>query len=113
AQQPRVSRQRGQAAHAVWQMDAKERLRLADGSGTSVLTVTDEATGALLGVVPFPPVSLEPGAGAGGAAGPARAVRAVGTAAAAARGQRGSLEHLGRPAARPGALVAGVGDRTD
>ena len=57
AQAPPVERQAAQAVHEVWQMDAKERMRLADGSGTSTLTVTDEASGALLETVVFPPVS--------------------------------------------------------
>jgi transposase len=82
AQQPAVPRQPGREAHAVWQVDAKERMRLADGSGTSVLTVTDEATGALLGVRPFPPLSLEPGAGGRGATGAAGALQPVGLAGA-------------------------------
>lgn len=83
AQPPPVPRQPGRAAHAVWQVDAKERMRLADGSGTSVLTVTDEATGALLGLTPFPPVSLEPGPGPGGPASAARLLHPVGLARAA------------------------------
>jgi transposase len=69
AKRPPIARHRGQQPHAVWEVDAKERMRLRDGSGTSVLSVTDEATGAVLGLVPFPPVSLEPGAPGGGAAG--------------------------------------------
>ena len=82
AQRPAMERQRGQEPHAVWEVDAKERLLLADGSGTSVLTVTDEASGALLGATPFPPVSLEPGVRPRRAAGPAGAVRTVGPAGA-------------------------------
>jgi hypothetical protein len=61
AQQPPVARDRARAAHEVWQMDAKERMHLGDGSGASTLAVTDEASGALLATVVFPPVSLEPG----------------------------------------------------
>jgi transposase len=71
---PPVVRERGKEAHAVWEIDAKERFRLADGTGSSVLTVTDEASGALLGATPFPPVSLEPGARHRRAAGAAGAV---------------------------------------
>jgi transposase len=71
---PPVERERGKEPHAVWEIDAKERLLLADGSPTSVLSVTDEASGALLGATPFPPVSLESGGGNRGAAGPAGAV---------------------------------------
>jgi transposase len=80
AKRPPVERQRGSEPHQVWQIDAKEQLRLADGSGTSVLTVTDEASGALLGVVPFPPVSLEPSGRAPGPTGAARAVCPLGSA---------------------------------
>ncbi len=72
AQRPPVPRDRAQAVHEVWEMDAKERMRLLDGSGTSTLTVTDEASGALLATEVFPPVSLDPGRGGqspGGAAG--------------------------------------------
>jgi transposase len=79
---PPMERQRGKASHEVWEIDAKERFRLADGSGTSVLCLTDEASGALLGATPFPPVSLEPGAGDRRATGLAAAVRAVGPAGA-------------------------------
>jgi hypothetical protein len=55
---PPVEKSRGKEAHQVWQMDAKEQMRLGDGTGTSVLSVTDEATGAVLGLAPFSPVSL-------------------------------------------------------
>jgi hypothetical protein len=63
AQQPPVARDRAHTAHEVWEMDAKERMRLADGSGASTLAVTDEASGALLATEVFPPVSLGPGGG--------------------------------------------------
>jgi transposase len=49
-------RSRASQAHEVWQLDAKERLRLADGTGSCVLNITDEASGALLGALVFPPV---------------------------------------------------------
>ena len=58
SQRPPQARQRGQHPHDVWQMDAKERMRLADGSGASVLNVTDEASGASLGTAVFPPLPL-------------------------------------------------------
>lgn len=50
---------RGRAAHAVWQLDAKEEMRLADGSPSVSLAVVDEATGAVLGVALFPPQERE------------------------------------------------------
>jgi transposase len=69
AKRPPVEKSRGKAAHDVWQMDAKEQMRLADGAGTSVLTVTDEATGSVLELAPFSPVSLAARAHRGGAGG--------------------------------------------
>jgi transposase len=82
AQPPPTNRQRARQPHEVWQIDAKEKMRLADGSGTCVLTVTDEATGALLGATPFPPLLLEPGPRAAGATGAAVGLRDLGTAPA-------------------------------
>lgn len=86
AKPPPVQRQPGQEPHQVWQMDAKERMRLLNGSGVSLLTVTDEASGAVLGAVPFPPVSLEPGGTGSGPSGPAALVCPVGHARADPRG---------------------------
>jgi hypothetical protein len=71
---PLVPRERGAEGHAVWEMDAKEQMRLADGTGTCVLTVTDEASGALLAVTPFPPVSVVGGERGRGASSVARRV---------------------------------------
>lgn len=69
AQRPPVQRPRGKQVHEVWEVDAKEQLRLADGSGSSVLSAVDEASGALLEATPFPPVSLGPGAAPASATG--------------------------------------------
>lgn len=74
ARRPPMERQRAREPHEVWEIDAKERMHLADGSATSVLTLTDEASGALLGATPFPPVSLESGGSPGRADGTAGAV---------------------------------------
>jgi transposase len=60
AKGPPRERERAKEPHAVWQMDAKEQMRLGDGSPTCVLTVTDEASGAVLGLAPFPPLALAP-----------------------------------------------------
>jgi hypothetical protein len=62
AKQPPVPRQRGRTPHEVWQIDAKERMHLGDGTGSCVLSVTDEASGALVGLVPFSPLPLVAGA---------------------------------------------------
>jgi len=56
---------RGTTAHAVWAMDAKEQIRLPDGQGISWLTISDEASGAILSATIFPPLSLEPGRSTG------------------------------------------------
>lgn len=75
---PRVKR--GQQPHEVWAMDAKERMRLADGSPASWLTITDEASGAVLSVTLFPPRSLEPSRPAASQAGATDDAAAVGAA---------------------------------
>jgi len=62
---PKASRKRseyvkrGQVVHEVWAVDAKERMRLADGSSACWLVATDEASGAILGTQSFPPVALD------------------------------------------------------
>jgi transposase len=58
---PSVQRTRGQHPHDVWELDAKERIRLQDGSWSCVLSVVDEASGALLAATPFPPALLDAG----------------------------------------------------
>jgi hypothetical protein len=46
---------RSQAAHNIWEVDAKENLTLGDGSPACYLTIGDEKTGAWLEAVVFPP----------------------------------------------------------
>ena len=50
---------RGQTVHEVWAIDAKEMMTLADGSSASWVTITDEASGAILHAEAFPPQALE------------------------------------------------------
>jgi hypothetical protein len=64
---PPAARGRGQQPHQVWQLDAKERIRLEDGSLNSVASVVNEASGALLAARPFPPGLLVAGAAECGA----------------------------------------------
>lgn len=52
---------RGQSAHEIWAVDAKEQMQLADGSYACWLTVTDEASGCILGSQVFPPALLDTG----------------------------------------------------
>jgi transposase len=59
---PQSARRPALAAHETWQVDAAERMALADGSQASWLRVTDEATGAVLLTAVFPPRALGPGA---------------------------------------------------
>jgi hypothetical protein len=56
--QPGVKRQRGGKPHEVWQLDAKERIRLGSGENCSQLSIVDESSGANLQVEPFPPRAL-------------------------------------------------------
>lgn len=58
-QQRVVKVQRGQVVHHVWAVDAKEGMRLQDGSWASWLVVTDEASGAVLQTEVFPPTLLD------------------------------------------------------
>jgi hypothetical protein len=57
----KVSVKRGKVPHEVWAVDAKEQIRLGDGSLVSWLTVTDEGSGAILKAELFPPRTLDAG----------------------------------------------------
>jgi transposase len=52
---------RARQPHARWQLDATEHIRLADGTEVSWLAASDEASGALLGAVVFPPGAVDAG----------------------------------------------------
>jgi hypothetical protein len=56
--QPRTKRDRGGKPHEVWQLDAKERIRLGSGEQCSQLSIVDENSGANLVAEPFPPRAL-------------------------------------------------------
>lgn len=51
--------QRGVEPHEIWALDAKEQIRLGDGSYASWLTISDEGSGAILSVTLFPPQTLD------------------------------------------------------
>lgn len=51
---PRAYVARGKRSHEVWAIDAKEQIKLADGSFVSWLSVIDEGSGAILGASLFP-----------------------------------------------------------
>lgn len=59
ARQPYVKR--GKAVHEVWAIDAKEEIRLQDGSYVCWLVVSDEASSAILYSRLFPPQTLDEG----------------------------------------------------
>src|SRR6516164_3494517 len=58
---PGVNPERARAAHQVWQMDAKERVKLKTGEQVSWLRVVDECSGAVLWTAVFPPRELGAG----------------------------------------------------
>ncbi|MEP0764096.1 MAG: helix-turn-helix domain containing protein [Chloroflexota bacterium] len=58
AQQSRPQVIRGKEVHEVWAIDAKEKMTLGDKSGASWLTISDEASGAILLADAFPPTAL-------------------------------------------------------
>jgi transposase len=64
---PSAPRQRARVAHAVWQLDGKEGMRLADGTPTVALNLVDEASGAVLSAAVFPPDEMHAGPRAPGA----------------------------------------------
>lgn len=51
-------RNAARAVHQVWQLDGTSHQRLADGSGASWITLVDEASGAHLASVAFPPLRV-------------------------------------------------------
>ena len=99
--------------HEIWQVDAVENVPLATGQRICWLTVTDEASGAILAteVSPPPPVGTRPRARDPGDVPPR--LRPLGPARPRARRQRLSLGLVPRPAPRAGAVVDRAGGRTD
>lgn len=55
---PRQDSRRASRPHAVWQMDAVERVRLASGQRVCWLRLIDEKSGAVLATAVFPPGAL-------------------------------------------------------
>jgi transposase len=53
-----AARTAASAVHQVWQLDGTSHQRLADGSGASWITIVDEASGAHLASVAFPPLRV-------------------------------------------------------
>lgn len=82
---------RGQEAHAVWEMDAKDHIHLGDNSRVSVVSIQDECSGAALGTQSFPPSGLATGACGVDTALVEKDVHEVGHSALFSRGQRRAM----------------------
>jgi hypothetical protein len=96
---PAREHQRARGPHAVWQVDASEHIRLANGETVSWLRSVDEFTGAVLGTRVFSPRAVESSTGLRHPAVFAATVSPLGPARGAAGGQRhavGQLERLTR-----------------
>jgi putative transposase len=76
---------RGKVAHAVWELDAKEEIKLADGSRTVAFSLVDEASRAVLSVALFPSAQSGPSSGGAGAELAEGAAVLLGTARSLAR----------------------------
>jgi transposase len=76
---PTSNPHRAQAAHEVWQMDAKERVKLKTGVRVSWLRIVDECSGAVLWTAVFPPRELGAGSSAGRASPAASGFSTLGT----------------------------------
>lgn len=59
--QPTVPTRRARGIHDVWQLDAKEKIQLSDGTQACWLSITDEYSGGILSAVAFPPGRSESG----------------------------------------------------
>src|SRR5262245_57492530 len=82
---PPPNPQRAQAAHEVWQMDAKERVKLKTREQVSWLRIVDECSGAVLWTAVFPLRELGAGPARGRASGTASSLSAVGATLALPR----------------------------
>ena len=99
--------------HQIWEVDAKERVRLASGQRVSWLAFTDEASGALLATPLSPPGALaeRPAHRDPGHVPPH--VHPLGPAQGGPCRQRVSLGVTARPAHRTGVVVDRLGRRRD
>ena len=104
---------RATVPHQIWEVDAKERVRLASGQRVSWLAFTDEASGALLATPLSPPGALaeRPPHRDPGHVPPH--VHPLGPARGGPCRQRVSLGVTARPAHRTGVVVDRLGRRRD
>jgi len=85
---PAVNPERAHAAHQVWQMDAKERVKLKTKEQVSWLRIVDECSGAVLWTAVFPPRELGTGRAFFRPGGTARGLSPLGAAREVPGGQR-------------------------
>src|SRR5262245_45151763 len=104
---------RATAPHEVWEVDAKERIRLADGRCVSWLAFIDEASGALLATPLSPPRALAARPGRRDPRDVPLHLRPLGPARRGPGRQRLSLGVAARPADRAGAVADRPGGRGD
>jgi transposase len=88
---PALHLDRATQPHAVWQVDAKERVRLLSGERVSWLRIVDECSGAVLWTAVFPLREVVDGPGCGGAGRTAAGLRPLGSASHDPGRQRRSL----------------------
>ena len=77
---PAANPARARQPHDVWQIDAKELVRLQSGQRVCWLRIVDECSGAVLGTAVFPPREVAQGASDGCAGRAAAYLRALGAA---------------------------------
>jgi hypothetical protein len=100
---------RGQTAHAVWEMDSKQTVVLANGEEVSWLLMSDEASGAMLHGTVFPHPLCRRDKRRAGTGQSASAFCGVGNAPGDPAGQWDALEHSDPGAVGVGLVVDWVG----
>jgi hypothetical protein len=103
--------ERSTKPHEVWQMDAADQKRLANGEMISWLRSADECSGAVLKTIVFSRGILSACAARTGTKVLAEPVFRVGTSRVDSRRQRRAVGILGRSADGPGAVADRSGDR--
>src|ERR1700722_12088237 len=110
---PATAWPRAPRPHDIWEIDAAEQKKLADGRLISWLRVVDECTGAALQTRVFPPGLLQPGAFRNSAGRTPPLLQTLGPTGVGASGQRQSLGSVWRPADAVGSVADRLGHRRD
>jgi len=102
---------RAEQPHEVWQIDAKEQIRLRSGRLVSWLRIVDEGSGAVLWTKVFPPRTVVASFAEGGSGRTATRLRPLGTTRDHSCRQRRTLGFRRGFSARFGAVAARTGHR--